>query len=66
MNFLSDKKANENLKESRSKWNLCSIITINIFIWILSIGCIVGIGYGAAYKVPKYISDFTSTEDDNG
>ena len=46
MNFPSDKKADENLKESRSKWTLCTIITTNIFFWILSIGSIGGIGYG--------------------
>ena len=46
MNFPSEEKADENLKESRSKWNLCKIITINIFLWILSIGSIGGIGYG--------------------
>ena len=45
MNFPSEKKADENLKESRSKWNLCKIITINIFLWILSIGSIGSIGY---------------------
>ena len=63
MNFPLDKKANENLKESRSKWTLCTIITINIFFWILSIGSIGGIGYGT-YTFLDGQLNITSTASD--
>ena len=63
MNFPSDKKTNENLKESRSKWTLCTIITINIFFWFLSIGSIGGIGYGT-YTFLEWQLNITSTASD--
>ena len=63
MNFPSDKKADENLKESRTKWNLCTNITINIFFWILSIGSIGGIGYGTFKFLNEQLNDLTNNED---
>ena len=63
MNFPSDMKADENLQESRSKWNLCTNITINIFLWILSIGSIGGIGYGTFKFLNGQLNDLTNKED---
>ena len=63
MNFPSDMKADENLQESRSKWNLCTNITINIFLWILSIGSIGGIGYGTFKFLNGQLDDLTNNED---
>ena len=63
MNFPSDMKADENLQESRSKWNLCTNITINIFFWILSIGSIGGIGYGTFKFLNGQLNDLTNKED---